>query len=76
MRYFRAKESIERENAFFRVYAARGIKLIVDYTAGFVGGKQGLKDYEDARHPTPQKSAEEIAAEVIIKAGLKLNESA
>lgn len=75
MRYYRAKESIERENAFFRVYAARGIKLIVDYTADFVGGKQRLNDYEDALHPKPQRSAEEIAAEVILKAGLKLNES-
>ena len=75
MRYYRAKEQIERENAFFRVYAARGLQLITEYTAGFVGGKQGLADYQKALHPEPQMSGEEIAAEVILKAGLKMNES-
>lgn len=72
MRFYRAKE---RENARLlmrEAYVMRGIQLITEYTAGFVGGKQGLADWQDVindKHDT--RSGDEIAADIFKRAGLR-----
>lgn len=51
----------------------RGIQLIVSYTAGFVGGRDGLANWQDLMNKKQQdeRSGDEIAAEVIRRAGLR-----
>ena len=54
------------------------MELITEYTGAFVGGKLGLPDYQKFLNPPPvdTRTPEEIAADVIRRAGLEVrNES-
>ena len=77
MRYFRAKEAQYTQDAAYRFYVGNGIQIISENTGRMVGGRQ-LKDYSEfmGLKPVDNRSGDEIAADIIKRAGLGVkNES-
>ena len=69
MRCYRAKWVEKEKDLIFRLYVAKGVQITASSFAGVemtdFGELIGLKDHDD-------RSVEEIAAEVIKNAGLKV----
>ena len=69
MRCYRAKWEEKEKDLIFRLYVAKGVQIAANSFAGVemtdFGELIGLKDHDD-------RSGEEIAAEVIKNAGLKV----
>ena len=70
-------ERKQSEEAAFRAYIGTGLQYLTEYTAGLAGGKHALKPYADVfiNPQTPkekEKNGDEIAAELILKFGLKV----
>lgn len=74
MCFYKAKEKQQERERLREFYLMRGVQLMVEYTAGFVGGRQGLADWEDVvrRKEQDAKSGDEIAADVFKRAGLRI----
>lgn len=76
MRYFRAKEAEKQHEIERDAYICLGVQLITEYTAKFVGGNRGLRDWGKHEEPADERTGDEIALEIIMKHGLKVkNES-
>ena len=76
MRYFKAREERETQDAAFRMYVGTGIQFIVENTAEFVGSGKGLRDYVEfiGLKEVDNRTGDEVAAEIIKRAGLRLND--
>ncbi len=74
MRYFRAQEQRETQEAAFRLYIGTGVQYMVEYIAGLCGGGKALMPYADFMQfkPADTRSGDEIAADIIKRAGLKV----
>ena len=72
MRYFRAKESLNLQDAAFRLYVGTGVQYMVEYLAGLTGGGKCLADYAEfiGIKPRDTRTGDEIAADIITRAGL------
>lgn len=64
----------DSELDILRHYVANGIRLIAENTAKVVGGNYLTVSYEEIIHPKPkdERTGDEIAADVIRGAGLKI----
>lgn len=71
----RLEEDIRRE--VYEVYVTDALRHITENTARFGGGQFMKSRYYDSIHPQPvsDKSGEEIAADIIRRAGLKMKGS-
>lgn len=65
---------LEAEAALYREYTARCIRLIGENTAKACGGTYVTAEYTDliARKRTDERTAEEIAEDVILRAGIEV----
>lgn len=74
MRYFRAQEACEMQRAAFRLYVGTGTQYLVEYVASLCGGQRALMPYADFMQfkPADTRSGDEIAADIIKRAGLKV----
>lgn len=72
------QEEIKRQEdeKKYRYYLTDCLKLITENTAKYVGGSYISNRYKDIVDPQPiiEKTGDEIAAEIIMKAGLQLKE--
>lgn len=66
-------ESATRDNVF-KMYISDCLRIITENTAKFAGGSFMKMQYSELidSKPKPQKSAEEIVADVIKRAGLEV----
>lgn len=71
------KIKADTEDELFRIYMARCARMITENTAKLSGGGYLKVDYEDIIDPKPQdkRTAEEIVADVIAKAGIEVIKS-
>ena len=71
MRYYRAKEAENAQTAAYRFYIGNGIQIISENTGLMVGGRK-LRDYSEfmGLKPVDNRSGDEIAADIINRAGL------
>ena len=75
MRYYKARERDYLDMIIARNYICKGIQLTVENTARFAGGESKvLVDWADVieRKPQDNRTADEIAADIIQNAGLKV----
>lgn len=72
--YALAKVKEQQKTELFRRYVAAGIKMLTENTAKASGGVYLKDKYSTLINPVrmPEKSGEEIAAEVIKMAGLEV----
>ena len=69
-----AKLQKDSELEMFGHYIANGLKMLTENTAKIVGGSYLAVSYTDIIHPKPkdERTGEEIVADVIRGAGLKI----
>lgn len=69
MRYYRAKERENAENAAYRLYSAKTLQIIAE-TVGHVR----IPDYAELIEikPVDNRTGDEIAADIIARAGLTI----
>lgn len=69
MRYFRAKERENDENAAFRLYVTKALELTVESVA-----RVRMKDYAEVIKikPVDNRTGDEIAADIMKRAGLTM----
>lgn len=74
MRYATARIGEHCKEKVFREYVADGVHMISENTAKFSGGSYLSVRYDDIIHPKPRdtRTGEEIAADIIKRAGLKV----
>ena len=70
MRYCCAKINIEQKRETYRIYVTDALKTIVENTARFAGGMRLDVRYVDLFKTQDNRTADEIVADVIKKAGL------
>ena len=72
MRYFRAKEAQYAQDAAFRLYIGTGVQFAVEHLAHLAGGGNILVSYAEVMgiKPKDTRTGDEIAADVIARAGL------
>lgn len=69
---YKIKEDAEED--LYKRYVARCLRIITENTAKLSGGNYMKAEYDDILHPKPQdnRTAEEIVADVIAKAGIEV----
>lgn len=70
MRYALSRYRREAEDKAYRVYITDALKVLTGNTANYAGGSVMSGRYADLWKPADTRSAEEVAADVIKKAGL------
>ena len=60
----------EAEARLFKAYVTDALMLITENTARYAGGRYQTRRWIDAAHPRDTRTGDEIAAEVIRRAGL------
>jgi hypothetical protein len=78
MRFFRAKEKDVRHDLLHEMYLMRGLQLLTEYFKFLVEGNQSLPDWNkiisESEEPEVEKTGDEIALDVIQRAGLKVKQ--
>ena len=74
MRYAIARYRSQRRDLAYRIYVSDALRIITENTAKFAGGSFVKARYAELIKPQHKddRSAEDIAAEIIIKAGIKV----
>lgn len=76
MRYVMARSRQQRRDLAYRVYVTDCLRIMTENTARFAGGRYVTQGFSAAlrREPVDNRTGEEIAADVIKKAGLVVKE--